>query len=411
MMKRRTFLKTSGLAGITSAVMPPAFRSLPENDSDDRTYTVGVLTSIAEPVLDNLSKGELRKNMPVRSRPGQSESRKQVTHLEAFGRLMAGIAPWLELGSGSGSEDKVRKKYADLVIKSIEMAVDPASPDFMNFNNNSQALVDSAFLAHGLLRSPGQILGKLSHGTRKNLIQAMKSSRVIKPYFNNWLLFSAMVETLLLYMGEDADLMRIDYAVKQHLQWYKGDGWYGDGPEFHWDYYNSFVIQPMLLDVVRQLVDHEIENMELYELLLKRAQRYSVIQERLISPEGTYPPIGRSLAYRFGVFQLLTQLAFHHQLPGELPPSQVRSAITAVIRKQVEAPGTFDEQGWLKIGFCGYQPDVGEDYISTGSLYLCATGLLHLGLSPNDPFWKSPPADWTQKKSWNGKSFPIDHAM
>ena len=44
--------------------------------------------------------------------------------------------------------------------------------------------------------------------------------------------------------------MRVDYALRQHEQWYKGDGVYGDGPEFHWDYYNSFVIQPMLLDVL-----------------------------------------------------------------------------------------------------------------------------------------------------------------
>ena len=44
--------------------------------------------------------------------------------------------------------------------------------------------------------------------------------------------------------------MRVDYALRQHDQWYKGDGAYGDGPTFHWDYYNSFVIHPMLLDVL-----------------------------------------------------------------------------------------------------------------------------------------------------------------
>jgi hypothetical protein len=37
-------------------------------------------------------------------------------------------------------------------------------------------------------------------------------------------------------------------AVNVHETWYKGDGFYGDGPDFHWDYYNSFVIQPMLLE-------------------------------------------------------------------------------------------------------------------------------------------------------------------
>ena len=73
---------------------------------------------------------------------------------------------------------------------------------------------------------------------------------MIVPGFNNWLLFSATVEAGLHALGAHWDRMRVDYALRQHEQWYKGDGAYGDGPDFHWDYYNSFVIQPMLLDVL-----------------------------------------------------------------------------------------------------------------------------------------------------------------
>jgi hypothetical protein len=99
------------------------------------------------------------------------------------------------------------------------------------------------------------------------------------------------------------------------------------------------------------------------------------------------------------------------ELPKEVLPQQVRTALHAVIKKQVEAPGTFDNQGWLRIGFYGHQPVVGEYYISTGSLYLCSTAFLVLGLPPSDPFWSAPDADWTQKKMWSGASVPIDHAI
>jgi hypothetical protein len=68
----------------------------------------------------------------------------------------------------------------------------------------------------------------------------------------------------------------------------------------------------------------------------------------------------------------------------------------------IEAPGTFDAGGWLTIGFAGRQPHVGEGYISTGSVYLCAVGLLPLGLATSDEFWTAPPADWTSKKIWSG---------
>lgn len=62
-----------------------------------------------------------------------------------------------------------------------------------------------------------------------------------------------MVETALYHMGEECDFMRIDYALRQHEQWYQGDGLYGDGPQFHADYYNSFVIQPMLVDIITKM--------------------------------------------------------------------------------------------------------------------------------------------------------------
>ena len=91
--------------------------------------------------------------------------------------------------------------------------------------------------------------------------------------------------------------------------------------------------------------------------------------------------------------------------------AQVRGALTAVIRRTLEAPGTFDADGWLRIGLCGHQPGIGETYISTGSLYLCAVALLPLGLPASDAFWSAPSQPWTSAKAWSGKAFPIDHAL
>jgi len=144
---------------------------------------------------------------------------------------------------------------------------------------------------------------------------------------------------------------------------------------------------------------------------LQRAKRYAEIQERLIAPDGTFPSLGRSTTYRFGAFQTLALGALRRELPEKIKPAQVRCALTAVIRKMVEAPGTFDADGWLQIGFCGHQPALGESYISTGSLYLCSAGLLPLGLPPTDEFWSSPPAKWTSQKLWTGENLSADHAM
>jgi len=413
-MQRRNFISLFPAIGIAGSAISLKGLNLKDQSTiqdDSREFWISVLTKIADPVLNSLSNESLRKRMPVECCPGNIESRKAVTYLEAFGRLTAGIAPWLELGEDNSNEGVQRKKYIDLTQKCIAVSVNPVSPDFMNFTKGGQPLVDAAFLSHGLIRGYNKLWKPINEETKKNLIDALKSTRSIKPGYNNWLLFSAMIEAFLLKSGNDWDPMRVDFAIKKHMEWYKGDGVYGDGPDFHWDYYNSYVIQPMLIDIVKTLVDNGYEKDETYKLIQKRAKRYASIQERLISPEGTFPATGRSLAYRFGAFQLLSQISLMNQLPDDISPGQVRFALSTVIKKMIEAPGTFDREGWLTIGFCGHQPGIGESYISTGSLYLCSTGLLPLGLPENDNFWTAKPEDWTSRKIWSGAEIKIDHAL
>ena len=405
-MDRRRFMISIGAAPLMSASI--AAQSRPAA-TDDRAIWVGHMQKLADPVLNNLSAETLKARMPVEQAAGAT--RESVTHLEALGRLIAGIAPWLELAPDDTDEGRLRARYGELSRRAIDRAVDPASKDFLNFTRDRQPLVDAAFLAQGVLRAPRALRDELGATTRRNLITALESSRITLPGFNNWLLFSATVEAALAKLGATWDRMRVDYALRQHDQWYKGDGAYGDGPEFHFDYYNSFVIHPMLLDVLDAFTDENPGWKDLATRELQRARRYAAVLERLIAPDGSFPPIGRSLAYRCGAMQLLAQAALRKTLPEGVTPAQVRGALTAVIRRTLEAPGTFDQAGWLQIGFCGHQPGVGERYISTGSLYLCSVGLLPLGLPPADEFWTAAPQPWTSVRAWKGEEFPIDHAL
>jgi hypothetical protein len=380
----------------------------PAGESDRSRWT-GIARRLADPVLNNLANRTLKVRMPVEEVGGAD--RRGVTHLEAFGRLLAGIAPWLDLPADDTAEGAVRVEYAALARRALASAVDPASPDYMNFTRDRQPLVDAAFLAHGLLRAPRALVEPLESGTKRHLIAALESTRAIVPAFSNWLLFSAMVEAGLAKLGASWDRVRVDYALRQHEQWYKGDGVYGDGPQFHFDYYNSFVIQPMMLDVIDICGGEMPAWKEMTERVRDRARRYAAILERLVAPDGSFPAVGRSIAYRCGAFQLLAQMALRRDLPPDVSPAQVRGALTAVIRRTLEAAHTFDADGWLRIGLAGHQPGVGERYISTGSVYLCAVALLPLGLPAADPFWSSPPAPWTAVKAWSGQPFPIDRSL
>jgi hypothetical protein len=368
---------------------------------------VQVLTRISGPVLAALAEGRLRRDFPVHN---WERNRSNFTHLEALGRTLAGVAPWLELGPDDTEEGKLRAKFIELTVKAVANGTDPQSPDFLNFRSTGQPLVDAAFLAHGLLRAPKQLWGRLNEQQRSNVIAALKSSRATRPGESNWLLFSAMVEAALWQFAGECQMRPIEYAVNRHMEWYKGDGTYGDGAEYHWDYYNSYVIQPMLLDVLRVCAEKQHPLGGLLPKVKARARRYAAVQERLISPEGTFPVIGRSSAYRFGALQHLSHVALARDLPSELKPGAVRTALTTVIRRMTEAPGTFDEKGWLRVGAVGHQQSIREGYIATGSLYLCLTGMLHLGLPADDPFWTAPAEPWTQKRIWSGEDIEADKA-
>ena len=409
---RRDFVRagTAVASAAQLAAGPEASRTLSKERSD-RDYWIATLTHIADPVLEALSQRKLRVVMPVKAPHGNADERRQFTYLEALARLLVGMSPWLECTDTATREEGPREHYSDLARQSIAAAVDPSSPDYMNFSKGSQPLVDAAFLALAILQAPRELWEKLDRETKPKLVEALRSSRVILPALNNWLLFSATIEAFLFHIGEEWDRMRVDYAIRQVDEWYKGDGVYGEGPEFHWDYYNSFVIQPMLLTVVETVSRRSTQWESFHPAILARAKRYAAIQERLIGPDGSYPAIGRSITYRCGAFHLLAAMALRRELPAGIAPAQARAALTAVMRRTMEAPGTFDERGWLNVGLCGHQPSLGEAYISTGSLYLCSACFLPLGLPSADPFWSKPAQLWTSRRIWSGQSVPADHAM
>ncbi|SHM56298.1 DUF2264 domain-containing protein [Gracilibacillus kekensis] len=373
---------------------------------ETRKYWITTMQQIVKPVIDAASVGELKKRMPLEEVEGAS--RERYSHLEAFARTINGISPWLELEVDDPEEARLQVSFAEKVRQGIAYAVDPTSTDYMNFSEEGQPLVDTAFFAQAILRAPVQLWEKLDSLTQKRVITALKQTRAYKPHYSNWLLFSAMIEACLFRIGEkDWDSMRIDYALKQFEQWYVGDGHYSDGPAYHADYYNSYVIQPFLVDILDVVGEEYSEWQETRKVFIERAKQYALYQERLISPEGTFPPIGRSLAYRFGAFHHLANQALRGELPASIHDAQVREGLTAVIRRTFQSQHMFDENGWLTIGLTGHQQTIGEHYISTGSLYLAAFIYLPLGLDVHASFWKAPAEDWTAKKAWNDQDFPI----
>lgn len=386
-----------------------------EKVKSDRELWAGILYQMAAPVLSNMSEGKLQENMLVELSPTWDGRDKRVTYMECFGRLMTGLAPWLSLPDDDTAEGKQRKQLREWSLKSYAQSVDPESKDYLLWRKEGQPLVDAAYIAESFLRGYDALWVPLDDLTKQRYIAEFQQLRRVDPPYTNWLLFSSTVECFLKKAGAQTDYYRITSALRKVDEWYVGDGWYSDGEDFAFDYYNSFVIHPMYVECLEVMTNGGKQNIwnvkgGNFPNALKRMQRFGMILERFVSPEGTFPVFGRSITYRTGVLQPLALLSLRGWLPKELPAGQVRAAMTAVIQRMFGDNRNFNAEGYLTLGFNGSQPNISDWYTNNGSLYLASLAFLPLGLPADAPFWTDAPQPWTSKKAWGGEDFPKDHA-
>lgn len=388
-------------------------RFLEKETNADRAYWVDLAYKMAAPVLSNMAEGNLQKNMLVEVSPNWDGRNKGVTYMETFGRLMAGISPWLALPDDDTEGGAKRKQLREWALKSYKNAVDPDSPDYLLWRGHGQALVDAAYVAESFLRAYDALWMPLDDVTKKRYFEEFSQLRRVDPPYTNWLLFSSTIEGFLAKAGAECDEYRVNSAIRKVEEWYTGDGWYADGPSFAFDYYSSYVFHPMYLETLQSMKDAgkytRIHYGKYYDRALRRTQKFSIVLERLISPEGTFPVFGRSIPYRMATMQPLALMAWYDKLPEGLTNGQVRAALTAVMHRMFDDKDNFNEGGFLTIGFSGRQPNVADWYTNNGSLYMTSLAFLPLGLPSTHPFWTDAPLAWTSQKAWGGQPFPKDH--
>jgi len=378
----------------------------------ERQYWLSQMDRIVRPVLSNLAEGRLKERMTLTlsDRVDNKTNRTNAAYLEAFGRTLSGLGPWLNLEGGSADEVKLREQYRAWTIKAVGNAVDPNSPDYMTWSGG-QPLVDASFFALGMIRCPW-LWEHLSDTVKAQTYNALLLTRNTVPVYSNWILFSGMIEAFFCKYGYLYDKVRVEFGIREFAEhWYVGDGLFSDGMNFAFDYYNSYVIQPYLNNIIDALSIKGKAYTWFAPKLEKISQRYAEIQERLINADGSFPATGRSITYRGGAFHHLADISYRGKLPASLSPGQVRSALGAVLRKTISAPGVFTNDGWLSIGLYGNQPGLAEGYINTGSVYLCTNLFLPLGLGEDNVFWSAPAQPWTAVKAWGGTDLPADHAL
>lgn len=365
----------------------------PGSPNPERAVWIERLLCLCNVPLAACADGSVKSATAARSR----SERADYAPLELLGRIFAGAGAWVGGPGGTDApEDAARCRLRDALMAALDVATSADPARRFNFSRGDQPLVDAALLAVGIFRAGPGFWGSLGKTQQDRVLTAFEEARTIRPWHNNWLLFSAVIEGFLAIKGRRYRPGSISHALHRFDAWYRGDGVYSDGMSLGVDYYNGGTIHPLLLTLVEldggsaRLVPRRMQ-----QAIMHRARRHAETLERMIGADGAFPAIGRSITYRCGAFHLLAHLAWRGRLPATLVPARVRGCLNAVIGWTLDAEHTFDEQGWLRVGLRGSQPDLADSYTSAGSGYFCLTAFLPLGLAPADPFWAEPAAAWS----------------
>ena len=116
--------------------------------------------------------------------------------METFGRLMAGVAPWLTLPDDDTEEGRMRKQLREWALKSYANAVDPCQSRLSVVERTRPSFGrcgttwPKAFCV--LTTNSGCLLDDT---TKKRYFEEFTQLRRVDPPYTNWLLFSSTIES------------------------------------------------------------------------------------------------------------------------------------------------------------------------------------------------------------------------
>jgi hypothetical protein len=314
------------------------------------------------------------------SYPGLPSSHgRRTDSVEGFSRMAPLMAVYLRSHPHQDSQQAAQARQ--FLIQAWTSGSDPKSEGYWGpIWDNDQRIIEAADIALSIWLLRDSEWASLAQPTRNNMVEWLLQVNHKKTEDNNWHLFVTYVNLAVSSLGYPADMQEAHTHYDRFKTFYRGDGWFSDGPEPKFDYYNSWGIAYQLfwIDQVDANFDHKF--------IATRLNDFAKNLQYLIGPNG-FPITGRSMCYRLAA---TAPLILAQTLPQpSVPPGAARRALDTTW-KYFLAKGAVSG-GRVTQGYCGFDERVVDSYSGPASCQWSLRSLISaLYLDSSNKFWTSP---------------------
>jgi hypothetical protein len=309
-----------------------------------------------------------------------------VDAIESFARIASAWGSWLRnpINPATLNFQDHEFNLETLLAQALLEGTDSSNPYtyWGDIGHLDQRIVESADIAVAIWMSRERVFNKMTATEQQQIMDWLAQVDGKGTYTDNWILFTAMAQAVRHHLGFPSPVDDLDSRLMQIGEFYRGDGWYVDGPTHEFELYNAWMFGWHYflwtwIDGDRR-PDHR-------QLVLERGRSFIDGFLHLFGANGSYPAWGRSLVYRFAVLAPFSVGHFLKIAPDD--PGLLRRVSSGCIRYFYDR-GLFDpDDHYVRQGYHGDFPPAGEAYISPGSPYWCCHGLFALTFDADDPFW------------------------
>jgi hypothetical protein len=309
-----------------------------------------------------------------------------VDAIESFARIASAWGAWLRNPANPAfiKFQDHEMNLESLIWQALLDGTNSSNPYtyWGNIEHLDQRIVESADIAVTVWLSRERVFNKMTRAEQEQIIAWLAQVDGKGTYTDNWILFTAMVQAVRHHLGFPSPEDDLDNRLMQIGEFYRGDGWYVDGPSDEFELYNAWMfgwhyLLWAYIDGDRR-PDHR-------QQVLERGRSFINGFLHFFGANGSYPAWGRSIVYRFAA---LAPFAIGHFL--KIAPNDaglLRRISSGCIRYFYDHGFLDPDDHFVRQGYHGDFPPAGEAYISPGSPYWCCHGLFALTLDRDDPFW------------------------